>query len=419
MALSNTSLLSQNKSLLLFLIARASMAFANQMVTVAVGWQIYAITESSFYLGLVGLVQFLPMFLLILLAGYVADRFNRRLIICLCQILGGLGVLLLALGSYKGWITKEGILIIVFFLGTVNAFQGPSMQALLPNIVSKELFPKAATLSASAFQFATILGPAMGGIAYSLGPAVVYSMAGVLYLLTSMVIFFTSVTQEQSKKETITIKSLFTGLSFIKSKPVILGAISLDLFAVLFGGATALLPVYASKILMVGPSGLGLLRSAPAVGALIMSVFLARKPLKRKVGHTMFAAVILFGISTIVFAISKSFLLSLAALFMLGASDVVSVVIRSTLVQMETPDSMRGRVSSVNLLFVGTSNQLGEFESGITASWFGTVPAVVLGGIGTIIVVTMWMKFFPGLLNYDTFDYLENPVDKKLSASAK
>lgn len=398
---SDMPLLLTNRSLLYFLIARMSAAFAMQMVTVAVGWQIYALTENSFYLGLVGLVQFLPMFLLTLVVGYVADRFNRRLIIGLCQGLISIAVFLLALGSYQGWMTKEGILTIVFFIGIVNAFQGPPMQALLPNIVSRELFPKAATWAASAFQIATILGPALGGILYALGPAVVYVAAAILSVLTSIVVFLISVRQERAKREPVNLRSFFSGISFIKSKPVVLGAISLDLFAVLFGGATALLPVYASKILMIGPLGLGLLRSAPAVGALLMSVFLARKPLKRKVGRTMFTAVIFFGLSTIVFAVSTSFFLSLAVLFILGAADVISVVIRSTLVQMETPDDMRGRVSSVNQMFVGTSNQLGEFESGLTAAWLGTVPAVLVGGIGTIIVVLLWMKLFPGLLNYD------------------
>lgn len=395
----DASPLSKNRSFILFLIARTSAAFASQMVTIAVGWQIYSLTDKPLYLGLVGLVQFLPMFALTLVVGYVADRFNRRLIVSFCQAFAAICSFTLAFESFTGGITKEKILVVIFFIGVVNAFQGPPMQALLPNIVPKDVFPKAAALSASAFQSATIIGPALGGILYSLGPAVVYSISGSLSLITSLIIFFISMNKEQSKPEPVTIKSMFAGISFIKNKPIILGAISLDLFAVLFGGATALLPVYASKILKVGPLGLGLLRSAPAVGALLMSAFLAHHPLKRKVGRIMFFAVISFGISTILFGISSSLILSLIILFVLGASDVVSVVIRSTLVQMETPDNMRGRVSSVNLLFIGTSNQLGEFESGVTAAYIGVVPAVILGGIGTIVVVLLWTKLFPQLFN--------------------
>ena len=394
----------QNKSLRLLMGARISTAIAFQMLTVAIGWQIYSITQSAFYLGLVGLVQFLPMFLLTLVVGHVADRYDRKTIICTSQIIEGVGILCLALGSYNGWITKERILIIIFFIGIANAFQGPPMQALLPNIVSKKDFPQAAAMTASAFQFAVIIGPGLGGFLYSVGPGIVYLISGILVLLTSMLISFISLKNVQAKPEPATIKSVFAGISFIKNKPIILGAISLDLFAVLFGGATALLPIYASKILMIGPFGLGMLRSAPAAGALIMSILLARKPLRNKVGKTMFTAVIFFGIATIIFAISKSFLLSLAALFVLGASDVISVVIRSTLVQMETPDNMRGRVGSVNLMFIGTSNQLGEFESGFTAAFLGPVSAVLLGGVGTIIVVLLWMKLFPEILHIDKLD---------------
>ncbi len=395
----------QNKSLILLLIIRALTALSFQMLTVAVGWQIFSLTQEPFYLGLVGLAQFLPMFLLTLAVGYVADRYDRKLIICLCKVIESIGIFLLALGSHSGWISKESILAIVFFIGALHAFQGPPLQALLPNIVSKELFPEAAAWSASAFQCATILGPAFGGMLYILGPEAVYFTAGILSLSTGIVILFISTLQEQSKSETATIKSIFAGISFIKSKPIILGAISLDLFAVLFGGATALLPVYAGNILAVGPFGLGLLRSAPAAGALIMSVFLARRPMKRNVGRNMFAAVIIFGVSTIIFAVSASFVLSLLILFIMGASDVISVVIRSTLVQMETPDNMRGRVSSVNQLFIGTSNQLGEFESGLTAAWLGVVPAVILGGLGTILVVSLWIKLFPSLAHVDKLEY--------------
>lgn len=397
---SNSSLF-KNKALLHFLSARVSASFAMQMVTIAVGWQMYSITDKPLYLGLVGLVQFLPMFALTLVVGYVADRFNRRIIVSLCQASLALCFFILAFESYTGGITKEKILIIVFFIGAIGAFQGPPMQAILPNIISKVTFPRAAALSASAFQTATIIGPALGGILYSLGAATVYLISALLAVFTSLNILSIHIKQEPSKREPVTVNSLLAGISFIKSKPVILGAISLDLFAVLFGGATALLPVYASKILMVGPFGLGILRSSPAIGALLMSAYLTRHPLKRKVGHTMFAAVIIFGIATIFFAISTSIYLSLLALFVLGAADVISVVVRSTLVQTQTPDTMRGRVGSVNQLFIGTSNQLGEFESGITAAWLGAMPAVILGGIGTIVVVLLWTKLFPQLFNVE------------------
>ncbi|WP_292376574.1 MFS transporter [Methanosarcina sp. UBA411] len=388
-----------NRSLVLLLAARISTAIAFQMLTVAVGWQIYSITQMPIYLGLVGLVQFLPMVLLTLVVGYLADRYDRKLIISFSQIAESIGIFLLAYESYVGSITEEGILITIFFVSTANAFQGPSMQSLLPNIVSREVFPEVAALSASTAQFAFIIGPAIGGILYTLNPEVVYSVAGMLTLATSVIILFVSIRMGSQNSEPVTRNSIFGGIAFIRSKPAILGAISLDLFAVLFGGSTALLPVYASDILKIGPLGLGLLRSAPAVGALIMSAFLAKKPLKNNEGLIMFIAVIFFGIFTIIFAVSTSFLISLASLVLLGASDVVSVVVRLTLIQLETPDNMRGRVNAVNSMFIGTSNQLGEFESGLTASLFGVVPAVLLGGIGSIIIAVLWMKLFPELLH--------------------
>ena len=297
-----------NKSLILLLAARISTSIAFQMLTVAVGWQIYSITQMPIYLGLVGLVQFLPMVLLTLVVGYVADRYDRKLIICFSQFAESIGIFLLAYESHIGSITEEGILVTIFFISTANVFQGPSMQSLLPNVVSKEVFPEVAALAASTAQFAFIIGPAIGGILYALDPEAVYSIAGILTLATSVIILFVSIRKESQKSESITRNSIFGGIAFIRSKPAILGAISLDLFAVLFGGATALLPVYASNILNIGPLGLGLLRSAPAVGALIMSAFLAKKPLKRNEGLKMFIAVIFFGIFTIIFAVSTSFI---------------------------------------------------------------------------------------------------------------
>ena len=392
-----------NRSLVFLLCARIATTIAFQMLTVAVGWQIYSITKKPIYLGLVGLVQFLPMFLLTLVVGYVADRYDRKLIISLSQIVESIGIFLLAYESHIGLITEKGILVTVFFVSIANAFQGPSMQSLLPNVVIKEVFPEVAALSASTAQFASIMGPAIGGAIYALNPELVYSVAGVLTLMSSVIILFVSVMNNVKKSESITKNSIFGGIAFIKSKPAILGAISLDLFAVLFGGATSLLPVYASTILKIGPMGLGLLRSAPAIGALIMSAFLAKRPLKKNEGLKMFIAVIFFGIFTIIFAVSTSFPLSLASLILLGASDVISVVVRMTFIQLETPDYMRGRVNAVNSMFIGTSNQLGEFESGLTASLLGVVPAVLLGGIGSIIIAVLWMKLFPELLHATKF----------------
>ena len=393
-----------HKPFKLFLCARAATFMAFQMLAVAVGWQIYALTGSAMYLGLVGLAQFMPMFLLTLVVGHVADRYDRRSIARICQAVEGLAAGVLALGSFSGWQSKWSILIIIFIVGGGRAFEGPSLQALLPGLVPIKLFPRAAAWSTSAMQTATIVGPALGGFLYVAGPAVVYAAAGVLFLAASVFIALIRIERMPSKHEPVSIRSLFAGISFIRSRKEILGAISLDLFAVLLGGATALLPIYARDILVTGPWGLGLLRSAPAVGALTMSVFLARRPLRHHVGRSMFIAVAVFGTATIIFALSTSFILSLISLVVLGASDVISVVIRHSLVQIETPDEMRGRVSAVNSMFIGTSNQLGEFESGITASLFGVVPAVLIGGISTIIIVIMWMRFFTQLARIDSLD---------------
>ncbi len=400
----NANILS-NRSFVLFCLARVATTLAYQMLAVAIGWQIYDLTRSAFYLGLVGLVQFLPMILLTLLVGHVVDRYDRRLIASACEFIEGAGVFVLAVGSYSGWLNRESILVIMFLLGAVRAFEGPSMQALMPNLVTAELFPRAAAWFASATQTAVIIGPALGGFLYIFGPTSVYFVIGLLFLAASLLVVLIQARQASPKVDRADLQSLFAGIAFIRSKPEILGSISLDLFAVLLGGATALLPIYAREILDVGPVGLGILRAAPAVGALLMSVLLARRPLRHRVGRIMFMAVTVFGIATIGFAVSTSFILSIAMLIILGAADVISVVVRSALVQLRTPDEMRGRVSAVNSMFIGTSNQLGEFESGLTASWFGTVPSVLIGGIGTIIVVATWMRLFPALLNADRLEF--------------
>jgi len=387
-----------------FWYARVSSGVAYQMLGVAVGWQIYSLTNSPWYLGLVGLAQFLPMFLLTLAVGHVADRYDRRRVARVCQGVEGVAALVLAAGSFWGWQSKEGILAVVVVVGTARAFEGPTMLSLVPGLVPAEHFPRAAAWAASATQTAIVLGPAIGGFLYGAGATIVYGASAVLFL--AAVTFLTVIHTERQppQNEPATLRSLFAGIAFIRSRPEILGAISLDLFAVLLGGATALLPIYARDILVTGPWGLGLLRSAPAAGALAISLYLARYPLRRRVGRTMFASVAIFGLATLVFAVSTSFLLSLVSLVILGAADVISVVIRISLVQLGTPDEMRGRVSAVNSLFVGTSNQLGEFESGATAALFGVVPAVLIGGVGTLIVVLAWMRFFPELTRIDTLE---------------
>lgn len=404
----NNSYILKNKSFMMFILSRLSSSFGYQMLAVAVGWQMYTITKSTFYLGMVGLVQFIPLVLLTFVSGHMADRYNRKWIISISQITGGLSVLVLTWGTYEGWINKEVLLLLSFIIGAAKSFSGPAQQSMLPNIIEKKDFPKAVALSSSFFEFSVIIGPSLGGIFYAINPELVYFViSGLLFLSSILIHSVTLINSEMIHTSSNRVRDVFAGLSFIKSRPAILGALSLDLFAVLLGGATALLPVYASEILKIGPVGLGVLRSAPSVGALLVSFYLAKYPLKKNVGRTMFRAVICFGLATIIFGLSKSALVSFFALFVLGASDVISVVIRQTFVQMETPDELRGRVSSVNFLFVGTSNQLGEFESGITASAFGVVPAVLIGGIGTVVIAILWMRLFPALLNIDKLEHAQ------------
>lgn len=368
-----------------------------QMLSVAVGWQVYELTGSALDLGLVGLAQFVPMVLLTFVVGQVADRYDRRVIASVCMIIESLAAVLLALGTYEGWLTRDAILGIVAMGGAARAFESPTMAALVQTVVPRALIPQAAAWSTSATQTAHIVGPAMGGLLYGLGSMMAYCIAGLFFFIGAILVAFIRIQQAIAAREPVTLKSVFSGIAFIRSRPIILGTLSLDLFAVLLGGATALLPIYARDILQTGPWGLGLLRTAPAVGALAMSVFLAHYPIRHRVGHVLFASLMVFGLATIVFGLSSHLLVSMAALVVLGASDVVSVVIRFTLVQLQTPNEMLGRVSAVNSLFVGTSNQLGEFESGVTAALFGVVPAVLIGGVGTMAIALLWMALFPQL----------------------
>ena len=371
------------------------------MLVVAFGWQVYYLSHSVFNLGLIGLVQFLPQLCLTLVVGQAADHFDRRRIAQCCQLLECALASVLAVACISHYQSLTMIFRCAALIGMARAFEAPSMQSLLPTLVPVEQLPASLAWAASARQTAVIVGPALGGLVYALGAPLVYIACALAYLMAALWLQCLRVPARSKTREPVSLRSALAGVAFIRRKPVILGAISLDLFSVLLGGATALLPVYARDILHTGPWGLGLLRSAPAIGALGTSLYLARHPLQRHVGRTMGTAVAIFGVATIVFGLSRWFPLSLLALAILGASDMISVVVRSSLVQLETPDEMRGRVSAVNFIFIGTSNQLGEFESGLTAAWFGTMPAVVFGGIGTLLVVALWRGWFPQLFARD------------------
>ncbi|MEK3725133.1 MFS transporter [Paenibacillus sp. FSL H8-0034] len=380
-----------------FWISRTLSSTSFQMLSVAIGWQMYDLTHDAFSLGFVGLAQFVPMVLLTLVVGHVADRFDRRKIVFLCQIIEAAIAVLLLLGNLAGWLGRDQILVAAAIIGACRAFEGPSSSALLPQLVPKAILQQAIAWSTSAGQTAQILGPSLGGLLFSVGPAFVYITAAIALSAAGILTFLIRMEQSIRKLEPLSMSSIFSGMVFIYRRPIILGTISLDLFAVLLGGATALMPIFAQDILHAGPWALGVMRTAPAVGALVMSIVLAYFPLKKAFGSTLFGALFVFGLATMLFALSTNLLISLVALLFIGASDVVSVVIRSSLVQLQTPDEMRGRVNAVNSLFVGTSNQLGEFESGMLAGFMGAVPAAFIGGIGTIAVAGLWMYLFPSL----------------------
>lgn len=385
-----------------FWMARGLSGFAYQMTAVAIGWQVYDLTGNVFNLGLVGLVEFLPQFLLTLVVGQVADRLDRRRIASVCLFAQSLALLLLMAGSFGHWLGLGGIFACVAAIGAARAFETPSLQALLPQLVRPDQFPRLLAWSSSVWKTAMVLGPAFGGLLYILGPGAAYAVGAGCFLLASAVVATIPRPAALPRQKGDLWNSALDGLRFIRKRPVLFGSISLDLFSVLLGGATALLPVYAKDILAAGPWGLGLMRAAPSLGALAMSLYLTRYPLQRNVGRTMFAAVAVFGLCTLVFGLSRSFPLTLAALVGLGASDMISVVIRATLIQLDTPDALRGRVSAVNAVFIGTSNQLGDFESGLVASLLGPVGAVVLGGVGTLCVTALWLRLFPQLYYRDT-----------------
>lgn len=370
---------------------------ATQMQVVAVGWQIYELTGSAMALGLAGLIQFAPSLLFLFAVGPIIDRLRRDRILRLCRLFEASVALILAIGSLQGWLTRDLIFILVFIIGSAKAFSMPTAQAFMPSLIPARVLPRAIALSSSAHQTATIVGPALGGLLYVAGPEIVYGTSTCLFLLAAILVWLIRAKDQVRAIVPLTREYLFGGIAFIRGKPVLLGAIALDMFAVMLGGATALLPIFAKDILHVGPVGLGLLRCAPAIGALAIALYLARRPIKTKAGQTLLGAVAVFGVTMLVFGLSESFALSMCALAVSGAADMVSVVIRMSIMQLETPDEMRGRVSAVNSLFIGASNQIGEFESGAVAALIGAVGSVVVGGVGTLLVVGLWFRLFPAL----------------------
>jgi len=410
----NSPALYRDRDFRFFISSRFLSTVAMQVQSVAIGWQIYDIERTPLSLGFVGLCEFVPMFLLTLPAGEIADRFDQRRVLALAQaMLGICSALFLAFSLIYPRNAMPFYAVLVLF-GAARGFSGPSGQSLLAFLVPPERLAKSIALSSSAFTVAVIAGPALGGFLYALGPIATYSLSFIGFV--GAAVLTTTFGGRRFDRSHVAgasrLERVIEGIRFVRDRPIVLGAISLDLFAVLLGGAVALLPIFARDILHVGPTGLGLLRSAPAVGAALTAFTLSRWPIERRSGSRMFAAVAIFGVATVVFGLSHNFYLSLVALFVTGASDMVSVNVRQSLINFATPDPMRGRVGAVSMLFIGASNELGEFESGITASWFGTVPAVIIGGLGTLSVVAIWMWLFPPLRTVDRLTDVE-PISRK------
>jgi MFS family permease len=379
-----------------FWCARVATTTAYQMLWVAIGWQVYDMTGNALDLGLIGLMQFLPVVAMSVAVGQVVDRYDRRAIARTCQCVHALAAMVLAIGSAAGWLTREGIFALVLVTSTARAFEMPSIIALLPGLVAPPLLPRAIAASNTASQTAVICGPALGGIIYGFGPTTVYALCAAVFLLAGILVSMLK-TAPPKARAPVTLATMFAGFSYVGRTPLLLGAISLDLFVVLLGGITALLPIFARDVLDTGPWGLGLLRSAPAVGALGMSAFLVRHSLDRSVGRKLFASTAMFGIAIVAFSLSASLALSIAALVIYGAMDAVSVVVRQSLVQTRTPSDMLGRVIAVHALFTGTTGSLGQFRAGLLAAWIGAVPSALIGGIGAILVTVLWMWWFPEL----------------------
>lgn len=387
----------KHRAFVAFWLARTCSSFGFQMFSVAVSWQIYALTNSALALGIIGLMQFLPSVLLALPAGHLADQYDRRRIALAGQLIEWIALLALVALTLVHWADKTAIWGLVFMLAVAKALEGPAMQSILPSLVPPFILARATAANAAGSEAAVIVGPTLGGLLYVAGPAVVYSVAALFYLISIVLIGLLRYERPVQPRLPMNLSNLFAGIVFIRKRKDVLGVISLDLFAVLLGGATALLPIFAKDILHTGPWGLGLLRGAPSAGALLVGLWLSRNKLEKHVGMIMFMSVAGFGAATLVFALSEQLWLSLIALVALGGFDMVSMVIRGALVQLDTPDEMRGRVNAVNGIFINTSNQLGEFESGVLAAWLGAAPAAALGGIGTLVVVGLWMVLFPHL----------------------
>ncbi|MBI1204274.1 MAG: MFS transporter [Rhodopseudomonas sp.] len=398
----------QQRPFVLFWLARLFATMGYQMLALLIGWKIYELTGSALDLGMVGLIQFVPAVILTLLIGHTADRYDRRLIVRIAQSIYALAAALITAAMLTGILSRGLLFAVVFMIGCARAFELPTGHSLVPALVPTRLLPRAVAAWTSANQVAVICGPALGGLVYAVRPVTVAILCVAFFVCSVTLVSLIRIKGNVvAGREPPTFKSVLAGFDYIRRRRRLLGVITLDLFVVLLGGATALLPIFAKDILAVGPIGLGLLRSAPAVGALGTALVLSHFPIERHIGRKMFAVTALFGLATAVFAVSTWFPLSLLALAVLGASDAVSVVIRFTLVQMETPDDMRGRVSAINYLFVGSSNTLGEFESGAVAAWFGAVPSVLIGGIGSLVIAATWMGLFPDLLKVDRFEPIE------------
>ncbi|EJZ21035.1 MFS transporter [Rhizobium sp. Pop5] len=387
-----------------FFFARFLLSFSQQIVSVAVGWQMYDQTGKAIYLGLIGLVQFLPSLLLILVTGSVADRHNRRAIAALCSLVSALCTLALLVMTATGTFAPWPVFAVLLIFGIERAFMSPAVQSLAPNLVPEHALSNAIAWNSSSWQLAAITGPVLGGLLYGISAATAYTVAVIFSVLGAALLYMIPKPEQKTTGETKSWAMILGGFSFIRAERVVLGAISLDLFAVLLGGATALMPIFARDILTLGPWGLGLLRAAPGLGAIVMAIFLAAYPLKHRAGLYMFIGVALFGVGTIIFGVSTNTEVSIAALALMGAADMVSVYVRESLIALWTPDELRGRVNAVNMVFVGASNELGEFRAGTMASIFGAVPAVVIGGIGTLVVAAIWASSFPKLRAIDTLD---------------
>ena len=389
--------------------ARLFGTTGNQMLMVAVGWQMYELTDSAWDLGLVGLYQFLPALLLTLVAGHVADRLHRGRIVAACLVTQASVALILVAatqgwGASSGWASRELLLGVSVMLGVARAFQMPAQQALTPMLVPPLMLPRAMAFSSAGMQAAVITGPALGGVIFVAGATAVYASCAFLFAIGCGLIAVLHYDHVPPPREPVSMRTLLAGAEFVWRRKALLGAVSLDLFAVLLGGATALLPAFATDVLHVGPLGFGLLRAGPAVGGLVMAIYLSYRPIRRSAGVKMFLGVAAFGLATIAFGLSQSLPLSFVALVILGAGDMVSVNVRQVLIQIVTPDHMRGRVSAVSGLFISGSNELGEFETGVVSRFVGPVMAAVFGGIGTLIVTGVWAAWFPALRRADRLD---------------